>query len=81
MPSEDYHSAGIAGKLAWWDRHIWSDRDTFDKWLLLIVHSLSEEQSLEALPREDLEICATHLANRSSLRASAPVSSRFLNML
>ena len=79
MPSEDYHSAGIGGKLAWWDRHIWSDRETFDKWLLLIVNSLSEEQSLEALPREDLGICATHLANRSSLRASTLVSSRLIS--
>ncbi|KAM5542314.1 hypothetical protein V8D89_004187 [Ganoderma adspersum] len=68
---EDYHSSGLAGKLAWWDRHVWASQEMFDKWMLILVNSLDERQSIAALPREDLEICATHLANRSSGRATA----------
>ncbi|KAI1787673.1 hypothetical protein LXA43DRAFT_975187 [Ganoderma leucocontextum] len=67
---ESYYSSGIAGKLAWWDYHIWSDQKTFNRWMHLLLACLDKEQSIAALPREDLEICATHLANRSSQRAS-----------
>ena len=42
----------------------------FDKWMLILLKSLDEQQSIGTLPREDLKICATHLANRSSGRVS-----------
>ncbi|PIL30011.1 hypothetical protein GSI_07922 [Ganoderma sinense ZZ0214-1] len=67
---EDYYSSGIASKLAWWDRHLWSSQASFDRWALFLLNSLDEKQSIVALPHQDLEICATHLANRSSGRAS-----------
>ncbi|EJF58513.1 hypothetical protein DICSQDRAFT_156708 [Dichomitus squalens LYAD-421 SS1] len=65
----DYSSLGLFGKFAWWDYRMWSNQDTFNKWALLLLLRLDEKQSISALPREDLEICATHLANYSSRRA------------
>ena len=66
----NYNASGILGKLAWWNQHIWSSQNHFDRWTLILFSKLVEKQLSGVPPPEDLEICATHLANYTTRRVS-----------
>ena len=45
----------------------------FDESILSLMNGLDEQPVHHSRPHEHLEICATHLANRSSRRASPSI--------